>query len=80
MQEGGEKDFIERLVIPSTEVVQLYAKDLPIHSEPPSRPSSSPVMMIPMRIQGDNVVPYRFGDFEDIGFLGDKDQERSGAG
>jgi len=78
-KEGGAGDFIERLVIPSAEVVQMHAKDLPMQQEAPLRPSVSPVLGFPINADADQVV-IQFGDFEDLAFLGDKDRERQGAG
>ena len=77
----GTGDLIERLVIPSSELLQVFARDLPMHFPPevPSRPASSPILSFPIH---DDAAPfkYRFGDFDDIAFLGDKDRERAGAG
>lgn len=78
-KDGDAGDFIERLVIRSEEVAQMHAKDLPVQQEAPPRPSVSPVLRFPMPAEADQVV-IQFGDFEDLGFLGDKDRERAGAG
>lgn len=50
-----------------------------MQQEAPPRPSVSPVMGFPINADADQVV-IQFGDFEDFGFLGDKDRERQGAG
>lgn len=78
--EKGTGDFIDRLVIRADDVAQMHAKDLPIQQqEMPPRPSVSPVLAFPIHAEAEQVT-IQFGDLEDIGFLGDKDRERDGAG
>eukprot|EP00210_Caulerpa_lentillifera_P006329 g6045.t1 len=79
--EDGQDCVIERLVIPSEDCLQLLAKDLPRSQEPPPhRPLSSPAMTFPVASETDRQIAIRFGDFEGVGFMGDKNRERKGAG
>lgn len=72
------------MVIPSEDCLQLLAQDLPSSQDPiPPRPLSSPGLPFPSSSEIDHhhqQLPIRFGDFEEAGFMGDKNRERLGAG
>jgi len=82
IDDSEDECWIERLVIPSEDCLQLLAKDLPSSQDPlPPRPLSSPGLPFPNSSELDHQqLPIRFGDFEEAGFMGDKNKERLGAG